>query len=45
MITNGVGVSDYIMDYKSMIFLAPSQRNFELVFHLSYSLVIESCEV
>jgi len=31
-ITNGVGVSDYIMDSKLIMFLVPSQRQFELVF-------------
>jgi len=40
-----VGFSDYIMGSKSMMFHAPSQRHFELVFDFSYTLVVECCEV
>jgi len=40
-----VGVSDYIMGSKSMMFLAQSQRHFELVFDFTYTLVVECCEV
>jgi len=29
-----VDVSDYIMDFKSMEFLAPSQKHFKFVFYL-----------
>jgi len=33
-----MGVSDYIMGFKSMMFLAPKQRHFKRVFDSSYFL-------
>jgi len=33
-----MSVDDYIMDYKFMMFLVPSQRYFKLVFDYSYFL-------
>jgi len=39
-----VGVGDYIMDSKSMMFLAPI-KNSKLAFYFSYTLIVECCEV
>jgi len=38
-----MGVSDYIMSFKSMMFLVPNQRHFKLVFDSSYSYLLYSC--
>jgi len=40
-----MGVGDYIMDYKYMLFLVPSQKYFKLVFEFSYIIVAKCYEV
>jgi len=40
-----VGVNDYIMGSKFMMFLAPIQRHFKLVFDFSYTFVVECYEL
>jgi len=38
-------VSDYKMDFKSMMFFASCQGHFELLFYFSYTFVVECSEV